>query len=213
MSEGLYSDTINLTTSIMEHEYSKTRDIMKRWPKANFEEMLRIISDVMLSSKFNGDDDDYVFSDEISKALMVLSCKYPELDHVWNSGINDNVSIHFDDYKPFLTACKYGNLDMIKDFRRFQYDEEDGSKMIPDDIWKKGASIAKKEGEDAVHEWIKKYLETGTDAEDDASSVSSQSDDYNDCGEDEDEDEIAIYEETRRRLKEIRQQERATNQS
>ena len=218
MSEGLYVETQRFVNALMEGETVKAREIMKNWPKASFMDLLNLITQVTLAMS-EDDEEEFMFNQEVSKALMILSCKHPKLGNVWNAAIHDDVPIHFDNYKPFLTACQSGNLDMVKDFRRFQYDEEDGSKMIPDNIWVKGATAAKKSGEDAVYVWITKYLESGTDDEDDTSTISSQSDDYNDCqgnenGEgdedcDEFEDEDEIYEETRKRLKEKRAQERA----
>lgn len=220
MSEGLFVETQRLVTALLQGENVKAREAMKAFPKAVFPDLLHIITAVTMSLDSHREED-FVFHNEISKALMVLTCKHPELGDVWNFAINDDVSIHFDNYKPFITACVSGNLEMVRDFRRFQYDEEDGSKMIPDEIWKQGAELAKKAGENEVSEWIAKYMEFGTDDEEEASDVSSQSDAYDDCrgredmdcsggnedggvDEEDEEDEDVIYEKNRQRLKELR---------
>jgi hypothetical protein len=164
MSEGLFVETQRLVTALIEGENVKAREIMKSWPKSAFLDLLNVITQVVVATQ---QEEDFIFHKEVSKGLMVLSCKYPELDDIWNAAIHDDVSIHFDDFKPFMTACQCGNLSMVRDFRRFQYDEEDGRKMIPDEVWERGAAVAKKAGSTEVYDWIKQYLKSGTDDEED----------------------------------------------
>ena len=230
MNEGLYVDTRRLVTALLEGENVKARELMKSFPKAAFPDLLHIIAHVTTAMDESREEEDFLFHKEVSKSLMILACEHPELEDVWNAAMHDDVSIHFDNFKPFITACQSGNLCMVKDFRRFQYDEEDGSKMIPDYVWAKGANVAKKEGENDVYNWITKYLESGTDDEDDVSSSESCDYDYS-CGhcpeacaeeghchngdeedvEDDEDDEDMIYEKTRERLKEQRARMRAQN--
>ncbi len=175
------------------------RGIIEKWPQTEFEELLKLISVSVMTLHEKQTDEDMSFKPEVSKALMISACESSDYEDLWNCGINDEVPIHFDNFKAFLCACKNGNLQMITDFRRFQYDEEDGRNMIPDDVWEEGASIAKQSSHKAIYTWIEKYLKDGTDEE--------EEDEEEDGGEnmdddEEDEDEYMIYEEIRRRLKE-----------
>lgn len=166
----LYKLTTDLANALADDEYSRVRDIISKWPKNRFVDMLAIISAVMTTKDIEVDK-------EIAKALMVFACEYDDMDDVWNLAMTDEVPIHCDGFKPFLTACKHNNISMVCDFRRFQYDEEDGSNIIPIEIWQKGLEIAEENVSLEVAQWIRDYLENGTDEELESDSDMTENDD------------------------------------
>jgi hypothetical protein len=176
-----YKNAIKLIRCLKEREYVSVRNIMDKWPQSEFKELLNLISCVVTTLHEKETDDDFSFNRDVSKALMIAACESQEFDDLWNIGINDEVPIHFDTYKAFLCACKNGNIRMVKDFRRFQYDEEDGKNMIPDSVWLDGLKMAKESSNKETAEWIKKYLQNGTDDEDSDFEESGDEDGMDDC--------------------------------
>ena len=193
-----FKESMKLLRHIRDREFTSVRRIIEKWPMAQTEELLKLISCSMMSLHEKTSEDDMSFSTEVSKAIMLAVCESQDYESMWNCGINDEVPLHFDEYRSFLCACTNGNLQMIKDFCRFQYDEEDGSNIIPDHIWIQGIELANKGSYSDVSTWIRNYLEKGTDDEED--SVMDEDDDLEDEEDDEDEEE-KIYQENRKRLK------------
>lgn len=160
-----YKSAIKIIRCIRDREFVSVRNIIDRWPQSEYEGLLNLIYCVVKSINDEDFDEDVTFNTEISKACMISASESPSLDALWNYGINSEVPIHFDNYKAFFCACKNGNIRMIKDFRRFQYDNEDGQNMIPDSVWMEGINLALSSNNKETALWIKKYLQEDTDDE------------------------------------------------
>ena len=213
---SMYDLTFDLANAIADDEFARVRNIMAKWPKNMYIEMLGVVG-VLMSTK------EIETTEEISKALMLFSCQRSDMDDVWNFAMNEKVSIHYENYTPFFAACKANNISMIRDFRRFQYDEKDGSNIIPFNVWQRGLKVAKKNSAKEVAHWIQNYIWDGTDDEDDddldsvhsrCSNSECQQDvtghcdcvsEYSDCSESEDEDREHVAE-IRKHVAEIRKQ-------
>jgi hypothetical protein len=185
-----YKNAIKLIRCLRDHEFVSVKNIIDKWPQSEFSELLSLIACVVTTFHERETEEDFSFNPEICKALMIATCESAECEDLWNIGLTDEVPIHFDNYKAFFCACKNGNLRMVKDFRRFQYDDEDLRNVIPDDIWMEGYKLAVNSSNKETADWIKNYLNNGTD-EEESDFVESGDDDCGDFMDDDIEDAVA----------------------
>ena len=187
-------DDIKLVEAIIDNEIPRVQKLIAGWPNSRYSDLLNIIAATIISRH-----EEIELSPLASRSLMIAACKRGDVEELWNFAIQDDVPIHFDNFRPFLTACKHNNLSMVRDFRRFQYDDASGSHLIPTDMWKIGEEIARKNEGTETADWIAKYISDGTDDEEYESGEEDDSSDANSTSDNE-------YEQVRAMLKASKRQ-------
>ena len=161
---SLYGLTYSLADALSNEDYARVREIITKCPKHKLINLLGVIGVFMANKEIDIDTD-------VSKALMIYSCEnglrrnddndeqQDIIDELWNFAMHDDVPIHFDNYKPFYSACKSNNVSMLDDFHQFQSDDTDN--VIPPEVWKRGLKVAQENDARDAAEWLVNYIDGG----------------------------------------------------